>query len=299
MKLRQVVVFVASTAVAGCARSADAPTNARLVRELARLETVQQHLEQSALPQLFAGMVAPNRQALETAAKTEDAALQLYRLRNAFTGIETLSFVAAHPAAGEKVEELAAVWEARRSTLETITPLARGSMLEKALSEAAANRAEKLFRASLPYGRVSGAASGLYYLAEAEANARFAAFVASEVSASDERVPKVAQLRAAIDALDADALSLFDKDPTSRDAIPASAALKEARELLDRGSLAGASLLAAEARLAIARRTPDATLEVAKPPAEGDSLLETFRAMRDPLVDRSVVPFLASLRKNR
>ena len=298
MRLRQVVAFVASTAVAGCARSADSPVNPRLLEELTRLETLQQTLEQSKLAEPFAGLVAPNRKALDAAMQTDDERLRLYRTRAAFIGIETLSFVARHDDAAKDIDALATLWASREEAFDSLASTKQGSLLSRALVEAGVNRAEKLYRASLPYGRVSGAASGLYYLAEAEGSARFAQFVAGMPPEPNESAPSQAALRVAIDSLEADALALFETDRTSGAAIPASAALKEARELFERGSLAGATLLAAEARLAIARRSAtEATLAVSAQPAPGGSIAETFRAMNDPIVARSVLPFLASLRR--
>ena len=274
--------------------------NARLVGELARLDTVQQTLEQTALPEPFAGLVAANRKALDAATKAEDERLRLYRTRNAFIGIETLSFIAAHPAAAKDVNALAELWEARKASFDSLPSIEGGSLLATALMEAGANRAEKLYRASLPYGRVSGAASGLYYLAEAEASARFSQFVAATPQEAREQAPSEAAIRAAIERLDDEVLALFEKDQTSPAAIPASAALKEARELLERGSLAGATLLAAEAKLAIARRSGDAVaVSVTAEPPVGDSILETFRATNESAVDHHVLPFLAALRSAR
>ena len=94
-------------------------------------------------------------------------------------------------------------------------------------------------------------------------------------------------------------LKVFDKDPAAPAMIGVSVRLKEARELFDRGSLAGATLLLLEARLSYGRNTaPDVGADV-KPPADlpKDSMAELWRNSDNPLVVRDVLPFYVALRR--
>jgi hypothetical protein len=120
-----------------------------------------------------------------------------------------------------------------------------GPLLQTALAEVARNRADKLYRASLPYGKASSPSDGLYYLAQAEASRKFADSIA--LRGRREAPPDREQLRAALQSLEREAYERYERDP-SRRSLVLSARLKESRELLERGSLAGATLVLLEAR---------------------------------------------------
>jgi hypothetical protein len=106
-------------------------------------------------------------------------------------------------------------------------------------------------------------------------------------------------LRNAIAAMDAEMLGAFGKDPSAPAMISVSVRLKEAQELLDRGSLAGTTLLMLEARLMYGRATAPEVKGVVAPPADlpKDSMAELWRASDNPIAARDVLPYYASLRK--
>jgi uncharacterized membrane protein len=168
--------------------------------------------------------------------------LDAYRSREAFLKRETEAFLAAHP-----VEDFAAledVWKDLAGHYPA-PPAKAGPLLPTALVEIARNRAEKLYRASLPYGKASSPKDGVYYLAQAEASRKFAESI--EISGRREAPPDREQLRAALQSLEREAYEQFEHD-SSRKSLVFSARLKEARELLERGSLAGATLTLLETR---------------------------------------------------
>ncbi|HYI07644.1 MAG TPA: hypothetical protein VEK57_01115 [Thermoanaerobaculia bacterium] len=227
-------------------------SDARVNQELERLGTVQAQLEKAELPEMLKGETKTTREVLATALKSQAPIVRLYRLRNAYIYIETLRYVDEHEAAAESFEKLQAFWSARKPEPVMV---AQGPLLETALVQASVNRAEVLYRASLPYGKVSGALSGLYYLAEADANASFAQLVRSMTAGDAEAPPTEAKLRGTLEAMEKEMLAAFGKDPVGRPVIGVSVRLKEARELLDRGSLSGATLLLLEARRSLERVT--------------------------------------------
>jgi hypothetical protein len=194
-------------------------------RELARLEKLQSALEKQSPPKQ---LVDVNRRSLAYARSAKTPEEKLYRLRGPFVNIETLAFLQAH-----KNESFEKVWKSRNAP-RAIQAAENTALLQRALVEASSNQAEKLFHASLPYGKAAGAESGLFYLANAEANAKFAQFVRSLPMETPQPSPTEFELRGALAELEAEALQKFENKP--------SAGVKEARELLDRGSLAGATL---------------------------------------------------------
>jgi len=275
---------------------------ARVSQEIARLEQVQRKLEAGPLPEMIRDSVAPAGQALTSLKTVGDPLVRLYRLRGAFVGIETLAYVQEHAAAGADVNALTALWKSRAPGFDGhAAPAARNSLVQSALLQAASNRAQKLYRASLPYGRVSGPMSGLYYLGEAEANAAFASFVGSLPMAGREEHPPAARaLRETLESLESEMLTVFEQDPSSRGTIPVSARLKEARELLDAGELAGATLLLLDSRLVLsAQKRSGAPAQVPLPEGiPNDSMGALWRAMGDDaLVRRDVLPLYISMRR--
>lgn len=229
-------------------------------QELDRLSALLTKIEADGVPDMLKETFAPNRAAIERARKATSPQLRLYRLRDAYVGVETVAFVAAQKDAAGNLEKFIALWNARPVST-TATP-AGAPLLQAALVQTATNRAEKLYRASLPYGKADSPLSGLYYLGEANANAAFARLVASMETNDADEVPKEKALRNALAAMETDMLRVFEKDPAAPAMIGVSVRLKEARELLDRGSLAGATLLLREAKLAYDRATnPQAKVE--------------------------------------
>jgi hypothetical protein len=170
------------------------------------------------------------------------ASVDLYRSREAFLKRETEAYLAKHPVAD--VAALAQLWKDAAASYPQPAVKA-GPLLQTAMAEMARNRAEKLYRASLPYGKASSPGDGVYYLAQAEASRTFADSII--ISGRREAPPDGEQVRAALQSLEREAYEQYEREP-SRRWIVLSARLKEARELLERGSLAGATLVLLEAR---------------------------------------------------
>lgn len=302
MKIR--FLWIAATLLlSACHATAGAAgdVEARVTRELDRLAAVQTKLEAGGVPEIVKQSVAPNRAALERVRKTASPQLRLYRLRDAFVGIESVAFVAEQKEATKSTDAFVMLWKAR--PVQAVAAPAGAPLVHEALVQSSSNRAEKLYRASLPYGKADGPFSGVYYLGEAHANAAFARFVASLGARVAEAPPDAKVLNAAIDAMETDMLRTFEKDPAAPNMIPVSVRLKEARELLDRGSLAGATLLLLEARLTYGHATAPATGAPAAPAAEApadlprDSMAELWRASDNPIASHDVLPFYVSLRR--
>ncbi len=266
------LLMVALLIVSACRAASADP----VPQELDRLSALLTKIEADGVPDMLKESFAPNRAAIERVRKTTSPQLRLYRLRDAYVGVETVAFVAGQKDAAGNLDKFISLWNARPVAV-TTTPKS-ASLLQAALVQTATNRAEKLYRASLPYGKADGPLSGLYYLGESHANAAFARLVASLDTHDAEETPKEKALRNALAAMDSDMLRVFEKDPGAPAMIGVSVRLKEARELLDRGSLAGATLLLREAKLAYGRATnPQAKVE-ADPLAELGRVGETSAA---------------------
>ena len=265
-----ILVLLGSLGMA-CACQAE-PAETRLLGEIDRLEKA------------LAGRGDPQadslREQLAAARQASAPAVRAYRLRDPFVGLETLAFVREHPAAGKDLGPLEALWKERgkRFAARPASEALQAPPLLTALTQAAENRAEKLYRAALPYGRVDSPASGLHYLAEAEALMSFRDFISAlDLPAEDETTLNPKALQAALERIEAETLQGFAADPVAPTMVGVSAHLKEARELFERGSLEGAALELLESRLELDRRhgagAPAAT--GAQKAAEG-SLLAPF-----------------------
>jgi hypothetical protein len=258
----------------GCSESLET----RVEKELARVDASLKASEQAKIPADMADMPPLYRKALQKARAAKSPELRLYRLREAAVGAELLAFFTAHQdAAGKDLGPLTKLWNARRAAFERPYLPLRGSLMQRALAEETRNRAEKLFRASLPYAKVSSPFAGVYYLAEAEGNLRFAEFVASLPASQREPSPRADQVEV---ALQRETLLAFEKSPTARTTIPVSAKLKESREELQRGFVHGAALSLLEARLRFTRAADDTV----------PAALAALASQRQPLAAKKVLP---------
>lgn len=293
------LLMIAMLGIAGC--RAAAPVDP-VPQELDRLSALLTRIEADNPPAALKETFAPNRAAIERVRKTTSPQLRLYRLRDAYVGVGTAAFVAAQKDAAANGDKFLALWSAQ--PVRTVATPAGMPLLHASLVQSSANRAEKLYRASLPYGKADGPFSGAYYLGEAHANAAFAQLVASLDAGGldtdkDEQPPNAKMLQNALDAMETEMLGAFGKDPAAPAMISVSVRLKEAQELLDRGSLAGATLMMLEARLMYGRATAPEVKGVVAPPADlpKDSMAELWRASDNPLAARDVLPYYVSLRK--
>jgi hypothetical protein len=278
------VAVLAAALILGCnsAEKRAAQLDATLTQEMARVDASLKAAAQAGLPAEMQQMPKAYREALQRARTAPSRELRLYRLRDAVVGAELLEvFVRHRDAAGKDIAPLVKLWNERRPAFDKKTEPVRGPLLHRALSEAAENRAQKLFHASLPYGKVSSPFAGVYYLAEAEGNRRFAELVAS-LPASDDDValPRADRVEASLIALEQQTLNTFASEPTAGKMIPVSAKLKESRELLDRKYVSGAALSLLEARSRFEKSADD------KVPAS----LHALAAERAPAPAKKVLP---------
>ena len=299
--LRSCVALAGLAAALSCQASAAS----RIDAEIARLEQTLASVEQSgALPEDVKGLVGAHRTALERATQAGTPAYKLYRLRDPFTGIETLAFLAKEKDSGKSVADFERLWSASRSRFEAAAPPARGTLLTRGLAESATTRAERLFHASLPYAKASAPWSGVYYLGEAEGNVRFREFLQSlgAEEQGGEKTPSREQITAMVEELERSTLAFFAGDVTNQALIPVSVRLKESRELLDAKRLAGAMLLAVEARAALSRRggpRGSYPADAAVPAESVRSFLEGWAADEEPPMQASlrndVTPFAGAM----
>jgi hypothetical protein len=254
--LHLAVVSSAVILIAGCRSEQNAARTETLVnREIARVSATITTLERAAIHPELKEVPKVLRDQLGRAQTARTPALRLYRLRHPYVGAETLSFIEQNRPAAEDLARFEALWNRHRASFASQSAVKGQSVLHRALAQAAQNRAEKLFKASLPYAKASGAFSGIYYLAEAEANLRYRAFVESlPDTSSAENPPRREELESALQGLERETLTFFEKDPVGRSAIQTSALMKEAREQLDHNLLDAATLTILEARMELSRR---------------------------------------------
>ena len=277
----------------------------RLTQEINRLDAQLKNVSPTAAPQ---AMIEGNRTLLARARAAQSPLLRVYRLRDVYVGIETLQYAIDHKAAESDIARVQALANAESAAIAKPLSRVNGPALQLALRQIVANRAEKLLRASVPYGKASSPANGLFYVGEAQGNRKFREFVESlSFGSSGEERPNRAAIDAALTKLDSAALTAFEQDPAGRSAVGLSARLKEARELAERGGLEGAALTMLEAQLDISRRgAPPAKAAIAPRTTRSDSIASMFaEAAREDAGDTSriitndVLPLYASLFTNR
>jgi hypothetical protein len=297
---------------AGCGTEAPpAPVSiaAAVNAEAARVEALQKSIDPAALPEVFRGSSEMTGTLVERVQSATSPTLRLYRLRDASTQIGALSFLAKNHTAITDLDKLRARWDAEGRSMSIESTRRGGTIVERALAQGARNRAMKLYKASLPYGKADAVNSGTYYLGEALAGMEYARFVESlpVAAAHDEPGPAPGAVEAAIAALEAELGSAFGRDRASRDAIYPSSLLKEARELEAQGLHDAAALSLMEARLAVSRATKKSADPAAPAPeipasANGASLTSLFAGVarqRGPefarIIVSDVLPFHAKL----
>lgn len=293
--------------LAACA-PALADVDSAVNAEIERLEALAAKLEKgdTPLPKMLEGAVGQNKEFLARAKKAQSPLLRVYRLKYALVGLEAIRFTAEHKEATESFETFQKLWTAHQARFPSKgAPAGGNAALQRAIVQAATNHAEKIFRASLPYGKADGPVSGVYYLGDAEGFRAYAAFVASLPFPKESVAPPTsAAILSAADALDAEALKLFETDPVGRTALGTSALLKETRELLDRGWLDGATLTLLETRLELGRRQGikgDGAPVPEKEPANSLTALWLAASKEDdrgdvaPVVHAAVLPLYESL----
>jgi hypothetical protein len=241
-------ISIAAAVLALLAVACKANLDARLSQELDRLDISLKKLEASKLPAELADLPEGHRARIAGACAATSPELRLYRMRDAFIGVELLSVLSEQKRAGEDLQALNALWSSQRERFVSAAPELHGPLLIRALEESAQNRAQKLYRASLPYGKSSSPFSGLFYFAEAEANLRFRDFLTTLAGSTTGTHVQKGVLQAELETLERETLTKFQGDPSGRTTIRVSARLKEARELYERNFLDGAALALVESR---------------------------------------------------
>jgi hypothetical protein len=284
--------------------AASAAAQEKVEREIARLEQALKAVEAAPddLPKDVHPLFEAQRAALERARKASSPEYRLYRLRDAFVGIETLAFLAKEKSSSASVEQFERLWRKNGARFQSKSPDARGSVLQRALIESAATRAGRLYRASLPYAKASAPWSGVYYLGEAEGNLRFRDFVLSLAQGETEKAPSRERVASMLEALERDTLAFFGADVTNQNLVPVSVRLKETRELLDANRIAGATLLLVEARAALSRRggprgsyPPQTAARTGSVVAVLEAWAEDEQAPMNAALREEVVPFYGAL----
>ncbi len=267
--LRQSIAVAVLSALAFACRP---DLDARVRQELDRIDVSLKKIEASPMPAELADLPKGHRARLASARAATTPEQRLYKMRDAFIGIELLTVLREQKRAGEDIEALRALWSSQSARFKPGAPEVRGSLMVRALAQSAQNRAEKLYRASLPYGETSSPFSGLFYFAEAEGNMRFRDFLATLPATATDNHAKHDALRAELESLEHETLTKFHGDPSGRTTIRASARLKEARELYERNFLDGATIALAESRSYLHSESaegsiPDALAALAARPA--------------------------------
>ena len=179
----------------------------------------------------------------KTALEAGRPLLALYLFEMPWESARAWSFVKRSSEDGSTdafVKQWAAAGEPRPAT---VPRRARSPILVEALASAAEARAVTTYHASKAYAEDAGVPAGLYYLGESHAVVQFAAMARSlPWPASAVTLPSLRSIAPELNALDTEMTTAYETmSPSSHPAyIAASATLKQARILNDRGQPAGA-----------------------------------------------------------
>jgi len=284
-----------------------------LQAEVGRLQGMLQKIVE-ATPEKSRGELTGLGQQLDKLRQQPSPSAFVYQLRNPFIDIELRTFLRAHGDAGKDFASLQTLWTAEKARFAPMSQTSRpapAAPLLAALAEMSENHAQKVYRAALPYGKAAGPGAGAYYLGEAEGNMAFHDFVARLTLPAAEKVPDAATLRTVLESLEGEMQKDFAADPGGQELIPASAMLKEARELVERDFRAGAALTLLRSRLELSRHrkggAPASAAAATPEKAAEGSLIAPFVAMTTGdqdetarIVRADVIPLYRSFfRKNK
>jgi hypothetical protein len=242
-----------AAALAAALFTASAPQPA-VDAEYQRLDATLKSLAAASLPKDLEPEMQGARDALNRVAHAEGAEYRLYRLRDAFVTVERLRYFVDHNSATKSADAFRSLWSKERPRFEKLGVDQRGTVLERALAQSAATRAERLFEASAAYAKATTPSNGVYYIADASANLGFRDFVRHMATESNEKIASASGIASSLDALETATLQFFSTREAAPDAIPVSVRMKEARELLADRRLEGAMLLAIEADIVLTDR---------------------------------------------
>jgi hypothetical protein len=121
------------------------------------------------------------RAALDAVRAAGDPVLELYRLRAPYVSLTALELLDANRPVQADLAGVTTLWKELGAPYVTHASEAAApavaSPVVRALHQSARNRAEKLYRAALPYAKADTPLSGLYQLGEAEGERRFSELV--------------------------------------------------------------------------------------------------------------------------
>jgi hypothetical protein len=180
---------------------------------------------------------------LDRAAAALDAGRRyqaLYLMEAPYEGAASFAFAAASGVTSP--ERFRATWTQLGAPKPRSKRTGRAPAIVDALADAAEDRGPITYQASRPYAEDSDVGSGLYYLGESRAVMDFAAFARSGSWPAAGRRPAFRSIAAEIAAFDREMTTKYEameraQHPTY---IRASAALKQARGLNERGAFEGA-----------------------------------------------------------
>lgn len=217
--------------------------------------------------------------AAQKAARTYQA---LYLFESAYEGAAAFAFAASSGVQSQNDFERA--WTRLGSPKPRGGKRARVPAIVDGLAEAAEARGAVTYQASRPYALDAGFEAGLYYLGESQAVMDYAALVRSLDWTAARRRPAFRSIGAELAAFDREMTAAYEKMERAQHPvyIRASAALKQARTLEERGAAEGALLQYLLARYLFAPL---------RGPAAADLTSERIAAARatlDPAEDHSI-----------
>jgi hypothetical protein len=211
-------------------------TDASLARELARVRA--QIL--SIVPEDQRAPLLQRLDRAEAAQKAQRIYQAAYFLEAAYEGAAAFAFTAS--AGVQSPDDFIRKWTALGVPKSHSGSVGRVPAVVDALAEAAEDRGPATYQASRPYAEDSGTSSGLYYLGESYAVMDYAALLRSVTWPVAGRRPAFRSIAPELSALDREMTTKYEtmeraNHPTY---IRASAALKQARSLEERGAREGA-----------------------------------------------------------
>ena len=230
--MRQSLLAVVIAVIAAPQLGTQSRLDAELVRVRAQIKASVPSDQQASLVQRL-----DRAEAALKAGRTYQA---LYLLEAAYDGASAFAF-----AASSGVKSQAAFlekWTALGPPKPHSGSPGRAPAAIDAIAEASEDRGRSTYQASRPFAEDAGTDSGLYYLGESYASMDFAAFVRSGSWPAAARRPRLRSIAPELAALDREMTTKYEtmeraNHPTY---IRASAALKQARSLDERGAREGA-----------------------------------------------------------
>lgn len=209
---------------------------ASIARELARVRSQIR----ASVPDDERGALLQRVERADAAQKAHRAYQAAYFMESAYEGASAFAFSAA--AGVQSSNDFVRKWTALGAPKPHSGGPGRVPAVVDALAEAAEDRGPATYQASRPYAEDAGTSAGLYYLGESRAVMDYAAFLRAGRWSNAGRRPAFRSIASELSAFDREMTTKYETmEPASHPAyIRASAALKQARSLDDRGAREGA-----------------------------------------------------------